>query len=46
MIRVKSLNEAEQEAVGYKLETSHQTQTHPKDNRPSGGKGGFGSPYV
>jgi len=39
MFRAKDLTEAEQKEVGYKLETSHQVQNQ---NRPSGGKGGFG----
>jgi hypothetical protein len=43
MIRAKDLNEAEQKEVGYKLETSHQGQNQ---NRPSGGKGGFGNPLI
>lgn len=43
MIRAKDLTEAEQKELGYKLETSRQVQNQ---NRPSGSKGGFGSPYM
>lgn len=43
MFRAKDLTEAERKEVGYKLETSQQVQNQ---NRPSGSKGGFGSPYM
>jgi len=46
MIRAKDLSEGEQKAVGYALEKEFQQTQTSQSNRPQGGKGFFGNPYV
>lgn len=46
MIRVKDLSEGEQKAVGYVSEREVQQTQTSQSNRPQGGKGLLGNPYI